>query len=120
MQKIDNMNNYDFNNKKFALIQNSESGQVSLETVFEYKQNSNLVTADYFGGTIKYGKIIAELKGDELNMLYQCLTTDNQLKAGKALAKITLTENGKIKLSLDWEWLTNGNDKGNSEYIEID
>lgn len=79
-----------------------------------------MVSAEYFGGTIKYGKIIADLKDDKLNMLYQCLTTDNQLKAGKALAQITLTENGKIKLSLDWEWLTNGNDKGKSEYIEIE
>lgn len=114
------MNKFDFNNKRFALIQNSDNGQVNTETIFNYKQDDNLVTADYFGGTIKYGKIIAALKGDELNMLYQCLTTDNQLKAGKALAQIMHTENGKIKLSLDWEWLTNGNDKGKSEYIEIE
>jgi hypothetical protein len=113
------MDTFDFDNKKFALIENSESGQVNSETVFEYKQNNNLVTADYFGGTIKYGKIIADLKGDQLNMLYQCLTTDNVLKAGKAIAKISLSDTGKIKLSLDWEWLTNGNEKGKSEYIEI-
>ncbi|MEA9412672.1 hypothetical protein [Flavobacterium sp. PL02] len=113
------MIDFNFNNKKFALIQNSDNGQVNTETIFNYKQDDNLVTADYFGGTIRYGKIIAELKGDELNMLYQCLTTDNQLKAGKAIAKIELTENNKIKLSLNWEWLTNGNDKGKSEYIEI-
>lgn len=113
------MNKFNFDNKRFGLIQNSESGQVNTETVFEYKQQDNLVTADYFGGTIKYGKIIADLQDDELNMLYQCLTTDNQLKAGKAIAKISLTEEGKIKLSLNWEWLTNGHEKGVSEYIEI-
>jgi hypothetical protein len=113
------MIDFNFNNKKFAHIQNSDNGQVNTETIFNYKQDDNLVTADYFGGTIRYGKIIAELKGDELNMLYQCLTTDNQLKAGKAIAKIELTENNKIKLSLNWEWLTNGNEKGKSEYIEI-
>jgi hypothetical protein len=114
------MSNFNFDNKRFALNQNSDSGQVNPETVFEYKQNGNLVTADYYGGTIKYGKIIAVLKDDELNMLYQCLTTDNQLKAGKAIAKISLSENGKIKLNLNWEWLTNRNEKGNSEYVEID
>ncbi len=113
------MSKFNFNNRKFALIQNSESGQVTTDTIFEYKQQDNLVTADYFGGTIKYGKIIADLKDDELNMLYQCLTNDNQLKAGKAIAKISLTNEGKIKLSLNWEWLTNGNEKGVSEYIEI-
>jgi hypothetical protein len=48
------------------------------------------------------------------------MTTDNQLKAGKALAKISFTENGKMKLSLHWEWLTDGNEKGKSEYIEVE
>lgn len=117
---LKNMSKFNFKNKKFALIQNSDNGQVNTETVFNYNQDGNLVTADYFGGTIKYGKIIAELKDNELNMLYQCLTTDNELKAGKALAQISLTENDKIKLSLDWEWLTNGSEKGKSEYIEIE
>lgn len=114
------MTKFNFNNKRFALIQNSDSGQVNSETVFEYKQEGNLVTADYFGGTIRYGKIIAAFKDDELNMLYQCLTTDNELKAGKAIAKISLTDSGKTKMNLNWEWLTNGNEKGTSEYIEIE
>ncbi|WP_100610811.1 hypothetical protein [Confluentibacter lentus] len=114
------MTKFNFNNKRFALIQNSDSGQVNSETVFEYKQDGNLVTADYFGGTIRYGKIIAALKDDELNMLYQCLTTDNELKAGKATAKISVTDTGKMKMNLNWEWLTNGNEKGASEYIEIE
>lgn len=113
------MAKFNFNNKRFALIQNSDSGQVNSETIFEYKQEGNLVTADYFGGTIRYGKIIAELKDDELNMLYQCLTTDNELKAGKAIAKISLTDTGKMTLNLNWEWMTHGNEKGKSEYIEI-
>ena len=114
------MSNFNFDNKKFALVNNSETGEVSTETIFEYKQKDKLVTADYYGGTILYGKIIADLKDDELNMLYQCLTIDNQLKAGKAIAKITLTDNGKIKLNLNWEWLTKVNEKGISEYIEIE
>ena len=111
---------FNFNNKRFALIQNSESGRVNSETIFEYKQDNNLVTADYYGGSIEYGKIIADLQDDELCMLYQCLTTDKQLKAGKAKAKISLTNTGKIKLSLNWEWLTDSNEKGYSEYVEID
>jgi hypothetical protein len=113
------MKHFDFNNKKFALIQNSSNGQVNTDTIFEYKQDDNLVTADYYGGSIKYGKIIAKLTGEQLEMLYQCLTTDNQMKAGKAIGQISLTENNKIKLSLEWEWLTNSSEKGKSEYIEI-
>ena len=78
------MVNINFNNKVFSLVQNTDKGRVDSETIFEYKQNGNLVTADYFGGPIKYGKIIALLEDEKLDMLYQCSTTDNELKAGKA------------------------------------
>lgn len=113
------MADFDLNNKKFTLIQNTSKGRVDSETIFEYKQDGNLVMADYFGGSIKYGKIIAKLNGKKLNMLYQCLTTDDELKAGKAIADIYSSDNGKLKLSLVWEWLTDRGGRGESEYLEI-
>lgn len=113
------MNNFDFNNKTFALLENSENGKVSRDTVFEFKQDDDLVTADYYGGSIRYGKIISELKGKQLNMLYQCMTVDNELKAGKAIADISFNENGKIMLRLAWEWLGDQQKKGVSEYVEV-
>ena len=114
------MEKYNFNNKKFVLVENSENGQVNTETIFEYQQQVNLVTANYKGGSITYGKIIAILDNDRLDMLYQCVTTENELKAGKAIAKISKNENGKIILDLDWEWLNVANaEKGKSRYIEV-
>jgi len=112
------MAEFNFNNKTFSLIENTENGKVNSETIFKYKQKENLVTADYSGGTIKYGKIIANLKNDKLNMLYQCITTENELKAGKAIAKVSLTKDNKILLKLNWEWLGEKNESGISEYIE--
>ncbi len=112
------MTKIDFNNKTFSLIENSEKGTVNSDTIFKYSQNKELVTADYYGGSIKYGKIIAVLKNKQLDMLYQCLTLDNELKAGKAIAEISVAEKGKLKLKLNWEWLGNKNENGISEYIE--
>lgn len=111
------METFNFNNKTFSLIENSELGKANSKTVFKYKQEGDLVTADYHGGTIKYGKIIAHLKENKLHMLYQCITTNNELKAGKAIADISITQNNKIKLKLNWEWLDK-DEKGVSEYIE--
>ena len=113
------MTNFNFNNKRFILLENSKNGKVNSDTVFDYQQDGNLVTADYQGGTVKYGKIIARLEGAELNMLYQCLTMDNELKAGKALAKITLNKHNKMRLKLDWQWLTAEGTTGTSEYVEM-
>ena len=110
---------YNFDGKKFKLLANTENGKTTSETVFYYKQEGAIVTADYNGGTIRYGKIIGVLENDLLNMLYQCVTSEGELKAGKALARVS-SENGRLRLSLDWEWLNGDQSHGKSEYIEAD
>ena len=110
-----------FDQKKFALIDNSKNGQVSSDTLFYYKQKGTLISAEYYGGSIAYGKIIALRKGDQLDMLYQCATTDGQLRAGEAKAAISLTPEGKIRLDLDWRWLNQEEAAtGKSTYLEIE
>jgi hypothetical protein len=47
------MPGFNFHNKTFSLIENSENGKVNSETIFKYQQDGSLVTADYFGGDIK-------------------------------------------------------------------
>ena len=112
------MSTFDFNNKTFSLVENSANGQVNSDTVFAYKQEGDLVTADYYGGTIRYGKILAVLKGDEMDMLYQCVTTANEMKAGRAKATVSRNENGKMRLRLNWEWFGDKEERGVSEYVE--
>jgi hypothetical protein len=112
------MTKLNFNNKKFSLIENSEKGTVNSDTIFEFMQDKELVTAEYYGGSVKYGKIIAVLNNYKLDMRYQCVTSDNQLKTGKAIAEVSISENGKIRLKLNWEWLDGKNENGISEYIE--
>lgn len=112
------MEAFNFNDKTFLLVKNSQAGTVDAQTVFRYRQSGSLVTADYEGGSIKYGKIIAILRGSELEMLYQCITKDDELKAGKAIADVSKTENGKLKLKLRWEWLDENGECGISVYIE--
>jgi len=111
---------FNLNNKKFTTIANSKDGKASSETVFHYRQKGKVVTAGYQGGDISHGKIIAKfIADDKLEMLYQCLTIDEELKAGKAIAKIEYDDKGLIRLKLNWEWLDDSNQKGTSEYVEI-
>ena len=113
------MNQINLHNKKIILLDNSEKGEVSSKTIFEYQQNQNLITADYKGGTIRYGKIIGQLENEKIEMLYQCLTTDGVLMAGKAIADVSISAENKMKLKLNWEWISGKEGKGESEYIEI-
>jgi len=41
-----------YHNKKFKTVESSDNGAVSADTLFEYKQVGNIVTAKYCGGEI--------------------------------------------------------------------
>jgi hypothetical protein len=107
-----------FNNKVFTLNHNTDNGTTNAETIFYYQQKDTIVTADFSGGSVLYGKIIAIHMGDYLDMIYQMITATNELKSGKAIAKISLGKNDKIQLNLDWEWLIGSGNTGTSIYNE--
>lgn len=112
------MKEVNFNNKIFYLKNNSSNGTSNNDTTFHYQQNENIVTATFSGGSVLQGNIIALHKGNYLEMIYQMVTTTDELKSGKAIAKISIDENGKIQLNLNWVWLTESENKGTSTYIE--
>ncbi len=115
------MEKINFDGKTFGLLANSENGEVSTETLFYYKQDDSLVTAEYHGGSIKCGKIIAKQnENNSLEMLYQCLTNEGELKAGSANVKVSINSDGKIQMNLDWQWLNGERSSGTSTYVEID
>ena len=108
------------NNKKLVAIEN-DSGLSSGETVFHYFQNGTIITGKYQGGAISEGTLIGKLTMEaKIELLYQCLTTEGELKAGQSEGTITKLTNGKLKLNFDWSWLNGNKTGGKSAYIEID
>ncbi len=107
------------NDKKFATTEN-KSGLSSEETIFHYFQNGTTITGEYKGGAVREGFIIGKQTGDsKIELLYQCLTTEGELKAGESKGTISETPSGKLKLEFDWNWLNGDLSGGKSEYMEI-
>ncbi|APZ47414.1 hypothetical protein BW723_14470 [Polaribacter reichenbachii] len=107
--------------KKFVTSEN-KNGLSSDETYFQYFQEGTTITGKYKGGSIVKGLIIGKQIEDtnKIELLYQCLTTNGELKAGKSKGIIEKLPNGKLKLKFDWNWLNGDLSGGKSEYIEID
>ena len=111
----------DLDDKRFGLVVNSKNGEVSSDTLFFFHQEGDLVTAEYYFGSIRYGKIIAKQhENNDLEMVYQCLTNDGELKAGSAYAKVSKNKEEKIQLDLNWQWLNGDKSSGTSTYLEIE
>jgi hypothetical protein len=55
--------------------------------------------------------------GTDTTMLYHCVTTSGELKAGQASARFTTEADRRHWMKLDWQWLTGDRTSGRSEWI---
>lgn len=115
------MNRINYNNKKFASLENSKTGEVSTETVFHYHQKDNLVWAEYSGGKIEFGNLIAKvLENSALEIRYQHLNKAGELMTGRCFSTPEILADGRIRLNEKWQWTSGDLSKGESIIEEID
>ncbi len=97
--------NYDFAGKSFKVVRNDgPDAEVNEETVFHFKQNGNVIHADYYGGQVKVGKFIGVLKKDVIEFRYVQVNIHDEFHTGHSKDIIQLTDSGKIRLIDEWEW----------------
>jgi len=90
-----------YNNKIFRSVQNSNNGDVSVETTFHYFQKDEVIWADYSGGAI-------------LN-----ISQDLTIKTGVCQSTPEITEDGRIRLHEHWQWTNGDLSKGYSVLEEV-
>lgn len=101
-------------------MQNSETGEVSAETRFFYHQKGDLVWAEYAGGEIVFGQLIARIGPEAaLDMRYQHLNARGELMTGKCRSTPQIAENGKLILRERWQWTSGDFSAGESIVEEI-
>jgi len=66
-----------YNNKRFRVYENSENGETTTETIFEYKQNGKILTSEYSGGQIIRGHLIGLVDDNgKIEMSYHQVNTN--------------------------------------------
>lgn len=109
-----------YNNKRFKPVSNTDNGETSEETIFEYRQKGTILTSTYKGGKIKEGHLIGLVNKDgTIEMRYHQVNTKGELMTGVCFSKPEIMDNGKIRLREAWEWTSGDRSKGNSILEEI-
>jgi hypothetical protein len=104
-----------YNNRFFKPISNTENGETSSETIFHYKQNGNILTADYSGGKIRHGHLIGLVNEQgNIDMRYHQVNNKGELMTGICKSTPEIMPNGKIRLHEVWEWTSGDMSKGSS------
>lgn len=109
---------YNLDGKKFRPIDNSGNGNVSLDTVFHYRQNGNSVWATYSGGKIPLGTLIGKINGNIITLIYQQLDLKDEFLTGFCSTTISI-QNEKLQLDEKWQWTCKDFSAGMSLLEEI-
>ncbi len=110
-----------YDGRIFASVGNSETGEVSPETVFYYRQKDDLVWAEYAGGAIVFGNLIGKITDNEtLEMRYQHLNQKGELMTGKCFSTPETLSDGRIRLREKWQWTSGDFSEGESIVEETD
>ncbi|WP_199269144.1 n-acetylglutamate synthase [Polaribacter sp. L3A8] len=109
-----------YNNKKFRVVQNTENGETSEETIFKYQQKGTILTCEYKGGQIVKGHLIGLVDEDgNIEMRYHQVNLKGELMTGTCSSKPELTSNGKIRLYENWQWTSVDKTSGESILEEV-
>ena len=114
------MSRVNYNNRRFASVSNTANGEVSAATVFEYHQDGALVWANYSGGSIVYGTLIAKVDAQDcLDMRYQHLNAAGELMTGRCLSTPELLPDGRLRMHEQWQWTSGDGSAGTSVIEEL-
>lgn len=110
---------YNLEGKIFRSATNTANGEVGAETVFHYHQADNVIWAEYAGGSIVKGHLVANmLPSGQLDMRYHHINQQGQIMIGKCTSTPEVTGSGKLKFKEEWQWLSGDMSSGYSEVIE--
>ncbi len=109
-----------YGGRRFRSVENSASGEVGPETVFEYRQDGDVVSATYEGGGVRSGVLIATADGGgSLDARYAHVNASGGLMTGECRTTPEVLPDGRLRLHEEWRWTSGDGSSGRSVVEEI-
>ncbi|KAM0326947.1 hypothetical protein ACHAQA_006067 [Verticillium albo-atrum] len=109
-----------YHNKIFSSASNTPNGEVSSATRFHYRQEGSIVWAEYGGGSIVKGFLIATVAADEsLDMRYEHVNDKGELMTGRCRSVPEKLEDGRLRMHETWKWTSGDETEGSSVVEEV-
>jgi hypothetical protein len=106
-------------NRHFELVENSD-GHASAKTIMKFSEQIEPFLGTYAGPNIIYGQVIVKTSSTgSTEMLYQSLTSDGELVAGRAQVSLHEEDDQPAEMKLHWQWLTGSLASGTSIWREM-
>ncbi|SHF62406.1 GNAT family N-acetyltransferase [Dysgonomonas macrotermitis] len=109
---------FNLNNRLFTSVSNSDNGEVSGETLFNYYQENKILWAHYSGGDIEKGYLVGKFTdADRIYFTYQHINTEGDIRIGECRSKLVRLGDDRIRMYESWKWL-NGDMAAGESVVE--
>lgn len=109
-----------YDGRRFRSVENSFTGEVGPETVFDYHQEDGVVWATYEGGAVRFGTLVATADdGGRLDARYQHVNGAGELMTGECRTMPEKLPDGRLRLHEEWRWTSGDRSSGTSVVEEI-
>jgi len=110
----------DYDGRRFRPVTNTPNGQVNGDTLFEYRQAGDLLTATYTGGGIRLGQMTGLVHADgSIQFCYQHVTDSGELRSGVCTSTPFVLTDGRLRLEERWRWTLGDQTEGESAVEEL-
>lgn len=99
-------------------VANSEDGEVSGDTRFEFEQEGTRIYAHYAGGDVVDGHLVGTFDGREWDIRYTQINANGETASGHSVGTVTLLDDGRVRVVDEWEWESR-NGSGESVLEEV-
>ncbi|MBV0903503.1 hypothetical protein [Haloarcula salina] len=83
---------------------NTEDGEVSSDTRFQFEQEGERIYAHYSGGDIIDGYLVGTFDGREWDIRYSQINSEYDTASGHSVGTVTLLDDGRVRVEDEWEW----------------
>ncbi len=80
------------------------NGVINAETIFEFRQQGDTISANYSGGKIIHGHLVGVLEGDKFRFRFAQRENSGKLDGGESLCDVEQTSDGRIRLVEHFQW----------------
>jgi len=108
------------NGIKMNVIKTAGTGVVNSDTIFDFQETENIVTAAYSGGLIARGFLAGIRQGERLNFTFCQLQTDGQMDNGLSHCVLSLDGDALIILTESFEWKSRDGSPGENIFRQIE
>ena len=109
-----------YDGRRFRSVENSSTGEVGPETVFDYRQREDLIWATYEGGAVRFGTLVGTVDAQgRLDARYAHVNGAGELMTGECRTTPERLPDGRLRLHEEWRWTSGDRSSGTSVVEEI-